>query len=243
MPRLGASRYGNMRRSSNRRRRMFRRRRPTLARRVTRISRVLRALPRPERKHMDTFGTSIALLNNFVPANCIFPCRNISQGDSDFGERVGDQISLSSYTLNMNLQLDATQAYDIVTVTVLQFKSNPDGATSQTSFVNMYYNSATDNSLYNPLALVDWDNFGSFRLLYKKSFNLTPNAAIGATPATASAGQRVTVKIKFPKVGKLVQFFNNGSVPSKNELFVLLTSRSDSITTCQYTDRLVYTDA
>jgi len=222
---------------------MSRRRRPSLAGRVARLTRRVRAIPRPEKKHWDTFGTDLAVRNDFIPASCIFPCRNITQGDSDFGERIGDKISLSSYLLNFNFNLLATISYEIVRITVLQFKHNPDGATSQSSFVNMYFNSTTDNTAYNPLALVDWDNNASFRKLFDKTYNLAGTVAVGSTPAVAQSGRKVSIRIRFPKVAKIVQYFNNGSVPCANELFVLVSSRADSTVTAQYTERLVYTDA
>lgn len=231
------------RRFTGRRRTMRRRtRRPSLAGRVTRLTRTVRALPRPERKHVDTLGSTIQLLNNFTTTSCIFPLRNITVGDSDYAERIGDKINLTSYQLNMNLQLTQGVAYDIVRIVVLQFKYNPDTATSNTSFVNMYFNSATDNSVYNPLALVDWDNSGSFRKLYDKTVTVRPNVSVTATPTPAAAGTRHSIRLKFPKVAKSVQYFNSGNIPCRNELFVLIASRSDTSTTMEYTDRLVYVD-
>lgn len=237
------ARRGSRRFSGRRRPRRSAYRRPTLARRVRRLTRTVARLPRVERKHVDTLGATIQLLNNFTPANCIFPLRTITVGDSDYAERIGDKLSMSSYQLNMSLILAQGVAYDIVRIIVLQFKYNPDGATSNTSFVNMYFNSATDNTQYNPLALVDWDNSGAFRKLYDKSITVRPNVSVGATPTPAAAGTKHSLRIRFPKVAKQVQFFNSGFIPCRNELFVLITSRSDTATTMEYTDRLVYTDA
>jgi hypothetical protein len=243
MPRFTGARVRTGRNYRNRR---FRRRRTTtrvpLRRRVARLTRQVRNFPRPELKHVDTFGTQLTLLNNYTPAGCIFPCRNITVGDSDFAERIGDKIRLKSYTLNFNLTLLNGVAWDTVRITVLQFKHNPDAATTPTSFVNMYYNSTTDNSAYNPLALIDWDNNGSFRRLFDRSYNIQAQVAVGSTPAALSQGHTHRIKIKFPKVAEQVQYFGSGSAPSRNELFVLITSGSDTSTVMNFTDRLVYYD-
>lgn len=208
-----------------------------------RLTRTVRNLPRAERKHVDTFGAQINVLNNFTPGTSIFPCRLISPGDSDFGERIGDKITLKSYTLNMLIATAATVPWETLRVAILQYKYNPDAATTPTSFVNMAFNSTTDNTFYNPLALWDWDNAGTFRKLYDKTFSFHATSAVGSTPANSATGRKVTIHIKFPKVAQECRYFNGGTAPSKNEFFVLFTCQGDNGTQVWYTDRLTYTDA
>jgi len=237
-----ARRYASTRRRSVARRRRTTTRRPTLGRRVMRLTRTVRNLPRPERKHMDTFGTTFNILNNFTPGTSIFPCREISPGDSDFGERIGDKITLKSYDLNFYLVNLAGTVWDVVRVIICQFKYNPDAATSNTSFVNMVLNSTTDNGAFNPLGLYDWDNSGTFRILADKSYNIAPVVAIGATPASAELGKKHRIRVKFPKIAQEVRYFGSGVIPSKNELFVIVTSLADNAVAMRYTDRLTYYD-
>lgn len=228
-----------------RRHKNFRIRKLPLAVKVAKLTRQVSAM-KPEQKHYDVFGGTPGVLtysNTLTTANCLFPCRDIVQGDGDFGERIGDKIRITSWYLTFNLLLQAPTVYDIARITIVQFKTNSDGATAQASFINQYFNSSSAASTYQPLALLDWDNRGSFRTLYDKSFNLTSALAGGASPAALSTGKRITIKIVPPKVGREVTYFNGSSTPCKNEIFAIFQSRSNAATTVmEYNTRLVYTD-
>lgn len=217
----------------------------TLTNKVKKLTNIVNAR-KPERKHYDVFGNNpgtLAFSNTLTVTNCLFPCRDITQGDGDFGERIGDKIRVESYYLTFNLLLQAPTVYDIARITVVQYKSNADGATSALTFMNQYFNSTSAGTTYQPLALVDWDNMSSFRTLYDRTFNLTSALAGGASPAALSTGKRVTIKIIPPKVGKEITYFAGTTVPSKNEIFVICQSRSNaSVTIMEYNSRFIYTD-
>lgn len=218
----------------------------TLTDKVATLTKIVTAR-KPERKYVDIFGGTPGILtfsNTLTTSNCLFPLRDITVGNTDFGTRIGDKIRVESWYLTFNLLLQAPTVYDIARITVVQYKSNPDGATAQASFINQYFNSASAASTYQPLSLVDWDNMADFRTLYDKTFNLTSALAGGASPAALSTGKRVTIKVIPPKVGKDITYFGGGSIPSTNEIFAIFQSRSNAGTTVmEYNSRLIYTDA
>lgn len=221
----------------------YRFRRPGLANKVKKLQKVVNRM-KPETKHYDIPGGISIPINNNVGAtgtSNIMPLVPITQGMSDYGERIGDQIRLKRLYINGAFVLNSGLSYSPVRVTIFYDKYNPDAAVAPVTVQNEYFQSAVDNTGYMPYALRDWDNSASFHTIYDKTFMLKPTTAVGS-PADESGSARL-FRLSLPLKGKLVQYFNNGTGVCRNQLYVVFTTIADANVTFTGVWRITYTDA
>lgn len=216
--------------------RTTRRRKVSLTRKVKRLARRVRQFA-PEIKHMD--ATSSQTFNNDFSA-IDFPLRSITQGVTDFGERIGDKIHLRSILVRMNIDLGAgfgTLPYRII---VFAFKNNPDAITTSAATIgNLFMASTNANTNLAQLAVVDWDNHKSFELLYDRKGVVEPSN-IGATTPNV---RWLQFKIPLPASRRSIEWIASGTTPVHNDIGVMFLGQQDSGLTARTQYRITYTDA
>lgn len=208
---------------------------PTLARQVAVIKRTLRTV-KPEVKYYRTYGTQYL----YQAGTLITPLKNITQGLSDYGNRVGDKIMLKNFKFRSLVELATAIPYANVRYILFQFKSNPDNVTSTAStIINFIAESATNNTTYFPFCFMDWDNKSAFRILKDTGPIVINNPNVGA----GAYAREINVNVSFKGPSKAVEYFGGGTSIAKNELFLLCISNYASASINQLYDyQLSYTD-
>lgn len=215
-------------------RRRFHRKKTTLAKKVAKLSKLVK-ISKPEIKHFDLSATVGPLTNN--PTIYVSPLSNIVQGSGDFQNRIGDKINVKSLRFRTCLSLAAgAVGGQRVRVLAFLFRRNPDAITTTFSTViNLYLSSTTMNTTLAPMAWIDWDNKGSFKTLMDKSVILNN--------VDATIARKYKMDFNVPLKGTKVDYVNNGSTMSKNEIYVCWISENDTGVDLQYQYRVEYTDA
>jgi len=208
---------------------------PTLKRQVAIINKLVKQ-QKPELKHYDVGSTGVSIDNN--PTFALTPCRNISNGTTDFGTRVGDKILQKAFKVKAQLFLAAASTVgERVRVFAFIYKKNPDQVVSTwATVVNLYLSSTTMNTSTAPFAFLDWDNHSSFKTLYDKTHTLN------VQDSTAAYVKNIDFTIKIPSRYQKVSYVASSAAPSDNELYVGVVSTTDTLVTMAYNTRYYYTD-
>lgn len=208
-------------------------RRNVLLARVNKIAKMVRAA-KPELKYAWNYA-STAITND--PTAGIFPHRSITQGLTDVGSRVGDDIKSKRFTCTGALQLPALSNGQVFRAIAFIYKKNPDAiTTSFATIINLYLESTTMNTSYAPYAFMDWDNHGDFATLYDRTVVINPSDSAYTTL------KKFNFSFNIPKKYENCVYANGGTYPSENELVIAFVSSGDSVVTYNYTWRLSYTD-
>jgi len=207
---------------------------PTLTRQVAIIKKLVHK-QKPELKYYDVASTGNTVDN--LPSYSITPYRNITQGTSDFANRIGDQIRVSSLhfkTIWTNTAVYGSRARIFAFI----YKRNPDQVVSSWStIVNLYLSSAYMNTTSAVLAERDFDNRASFVTLYDKT-RIIPTATL----ATGYSALNWDFSLRIPQKYQLVQYVNAGTAVAMNELFIGFIQENDTAIACANHYRMYYTD-
>lgn len=207
---------------------------PTLKRQVAIIKKLVQAA-KPELKYSWNYNN--VTIDN-LPTSFVFPYRTISQGTTDLGNRIGDDIMVKKCKFTGWLDLPAGSNAQIFRFIAFIFKKNPDGVTSSFStIINLYLESTNMNTVQAPNAFMDWDNHSSFVTLYDKK--------VAINPSTSDKGTKrvFDVSLSIPAKYQHVAYANGGTTPAENELVIAFLSDNDNIVYYTYTFKVSYTDA
>lgn len=221
-------------------RRFLRRRRNNFVKTVRKFMRN----NRPEVKHLDVAAGANLSINNDAGTtgnSNILPLSTITQGTSDFGQRIGDQIRLKKFILRGMLTNAAGQPSVPIRCVVFFDKSNPDATVSTISRINQFFQSQPDNTAFAPFALYDWDNRSGFQVIYDKIVWVRSTVSTGSTPSAATSSRMFNLNLNLKN--KLVQYFNNSQDIAKNQMYIVFYTQTDGNATLSYTWRVTYTDA
>lgn len=211
-----------------------RKRKATLTSKVAKLAKMVKAV-KPELKYAWNYA-STAITND--PTAGIFPHRSITQGLTDVGNRVGDDIKSKRFICNGALQLPSLSNGQVFRAIAFVFKKNPDAiTTSFATIINLYLESTTMNTSYAPYAFMDWDNHSTFATLYDKTVVINPSDSAYTTL------KKFNFSFSIPKKYENTVYANGGVYPSENELVIAFISSGDSVVTYNYTWRLSYTDS
>lgn len=222
-------------------RKRFRRRhyKKSLAQKVYALAKTVKKT-RPELKWAEATATQATF--NYA-GSISQPLTTISQGTADFGNRVGDTISLQSIRLDFIFQHQSTAFGQVNRIIVFQYKSNPDGAIGVASYINLLLHSADLSTARAPLAPYDHDNRSDFRVLYDKVMAINYSSSPGTSASNNTQMTHKRIHIKLPMAARKVQYFNAGTSLTKNELCILVLSDQSTNQYYTYTCTMYYTDA
>ena len=188
-----------------------------------------------ETKHYRIDGIGALPDNN--PTLAIRPYPNVTQGLLDYGNRVGDKITVKYVRFKSTWELGAGFAPRVGRVIAFIMKSNPDGiAVAWSTIYNLFMESAYSNTVNIVNSNQDYDNRQNFHVLYdeKRTFNLDE--------ATLSKQIVWDVSMKIPQKYQTVQYFGGGTTVSRNELFIALISNVDGGLSINYLTEFYYSD-
>lgn len=208
--------------------------RNTLAKKVATLTKKVNIL-KPELKHYDATALATTINNN--PTFAILPTRQIVNGTSDFGQRVGDKILQKQFKFRGDMYLAFGSPGQRVRFIAFIYKRNPDQVVSPfATVINLYLASATMDTVAAPLAFLEWDNNKSFMTLYDKTH------IINGDDAALSKLKSVDFTVNIPKSCQQVAFSASTAAPTQNELYVCAISSSDTVTSINYNYRYTYVD-
>lgn len=188
-----------------------------------------------ESKHFRVAGLGALPDNNPTLAIRHYP--NISQGDIDYGNRIGDKITMKRVTFRSVWEHGAGYSGRVGRIVVFVMKDNSDGIASAWSTIwNLYSESTYANSLNVVNAGHDYDNRGNFVTLYDKTMCFNPDIADKAKV------YKWDFSLTIPPRLQNVQYFAGGVTVVKNELFIALLQDSDTGLSVNYVSEVFYTD-
>lgn len=200
------------------------------------VKRVAKLYKNIETKHYRIDGLGALPDNN--PTLAIRPYPNITQGVTDYGSRIGDKINVKYLRFNSVWELGAGEYARTARIIVFSMKNNPDGIASAWSTIwNLYMESTYANSVNIVNGVRDWDNRKNFVTHYdvKRTLNKTADS-------DASQDFKWDFTVKIPVSCQNVQYFNNSTAVTKNELFIALLQDTDSALSINYVTEFFYSD-
>lgn len=214
--------------------------RKPLAAKVATLAKQVR-LRKPEIKWSE--ATATAATFNYA-GSLSQPLTGISQGTTDFGTRVGDELTLTSFRLRMVFTMSGTTYGQTNRVVVAQLKSNPDGSTiSAASYLNLIMHSADLSTARATIATLDKDNRGWFRILADKTFTMNYSSSPGTSATNNYQLKHIDIPVRLPKAARVVSYYNGTSAVTKNEIVIMVFSDTSVTQTYTYTCRMGYYDA
>jgi hypothetical protein len=214
-------------------RRSFKSRKSPLKKLAKKVNKLYKAV---ETKHYRVSGLGALPDNN--PTLAIRPYPSITQGLSDYGERVGDKVNVKYLKFKSVWELGAGHGTRTGRIIVFIMKNNPDGiATAWSTIWNLYMESAYANGVNIVNGNVDHDNKANFVTLYDKKRIFNNNG-----DTTLSSGFNWDVYVKIPTKNQSVQYYNNSTAISKNEIFVALVQDTDNALSINYVTEFFYSD-
>lgn len=229
-----------MRRTAYRKfRRTYKRKyKKSLAAKVAKIQRTL-TIRKPENKWAES-NNNVASFNY---SGALAQPMGISQGSADFGNRIGDEITLTSFTLKMIFTMSGTTFGQTNRVVVAQLKNNPDGGSiSSASYLNLIMHSADIGTARATMATLDKDNKGWFRILADKVFTMNYSSSPGTSASNNYQIKYLKVPVKLPQAARTVQFYNGTSSITKNEIVIMVFSDTSTSQTFSSVIRIGYYD-
>lgn len=192
---------------------------------------------KPELKYAQPTTTISATVN--YGGAILAPYRYIAQGTGDANTRIGDKIRATGLQMRMSFFFPATLSNTVYRVVAFIYKHNPDNVIVNTNTIlNMYMDSLYHNTSQAPLFLRDFDNRFAFKTLYDRTFSYSKDTT------TVPANKPHQLRLKIPAKYAQINYFQGGTQPNRNELFILLINdKSASDLFCDWNFRLTYTDA
>lgn len=143
---------------------------------------------------------------------------SISQGAADYGNRIGDKISMSQIKLNYTIFYPAGAASlpsACVRVMVIQYLRSDNAPSSAELFRQS--NVVSGGGMYSAYSFRNRDYMKFYHVLYDRRHIVdTNNAAATAVPSTYRVDRAVTVPLK--KLQKVIQY-TGGGTQSTNPVF------------------------
>lgn len=217
----------------------FKRKTKKLAKKIAKLSKVVKSIM-PETKWAEYNSTtaSATYAGDIQSLNA-----GIAQGLGDFGNRIGDEITMKGVRLRLNATWN--YAYPInYRIILFQYLNDPDGATSTASMINLLLHSTNLSTINAAMTAYDHDNRSSFKVWYDKVFTFNP---LTLTSANANPGQQRfhTINLRFKPGSKFarVKYFNAGTTTTKNELFFIVLPDNTGTLYYNWNSCLYYTDS
>lgn len=199
-----------------------------------------------ELKHADMVITPGSLINDFsLVANTegqFSPYKLITQGITDFGNRIGDKITAKYVDFNVVFDLLANVHRAAVRVlVVVQKHTIPSSEFDNPIDVGPLYQLAafSNNQRFLNAPRV-WDNKSAFVTLYDKI--LFPSRATGSEASTQEPVLYFRKRIKIPSSCQQVIFHNNQNTINKNQLWIFCLTAQDNEMEVTGSMRVAYTD-
>lgn len=207
---------------------------------IQKISRALKAI-QPETKWAEY--QDAAAVANYSGTIVSFNV-GLTQGTGDYGNRVGDTLTMKGLRLRLQPNTIAFNNSVIYRIIVFQYLNDPDGATSTASLTNLLMHSAQIGMSLAPSAPYDHDNRSSFKIHYDKTFTFNVGALTTANVNPGSSRHHI-INIPFKQGSKYakVQYYSAGTTTTKNELFMLVLTDSATNMAIPYVGHLYYTDS
>lgn len=206
-------------------------------RQITRIVKKLNAT-KPETKWAEYSSTVYPDYNGSLTSFNV----GLTQGTGDFGNRVGDSLTMKGLRLRLNCFWDAA-ATTVYRIILFQYLEDPDGATSSASITNLLLHSTQVGNALAPFAPYDHDNRTSFKVWYDKIHSFSPQA-LTSTNTNIGQCRPHEIDIRFKEGSKFakVKYYAAGTTTTHNELFMLIISNSATTLTVPYCAHLYYID-
>lgn len=220
------------------RRRAKQHRKKTLAKKVAFLAKIVRG-NKPEIKWSEATANGASFNYN---GSISQPLTGISQGYTDYNQRVGDSLTVKSMKIQMYFTMSGTTTGQINRVIVFQIKHNPDGAIGVASYINLVLHSTDVGTSFAPLALYDHDNRDSYRILHDSSFVMNYSSSPGTSASNNTQFHRKFINVKIPAVGRTIEYYNAGTTITKNEICILVISNSSTNQNYSYTCQTLYGD-
>jgi len=189
-----------------------------------------------ETKHYRTTGLGALPTNN--PTLAILPYENISQGDDDYGTRIGDKLTSSFVKFKSTWSLGAGFASTTARIVAFIYKDIPDGlgAPAAITVWNLYSESTYANGVNIVNANKDYDNRKAFVTLYDKKVDFNVN------DATMPVRKSWDFNLVIPKRYQQVQYINASLVRTRNDLYIFLIAENDTGFSVNYVCENYYSD-
>jgi len=157
-----------------------------------------------EQKYWEISGLGALPTND--PSLAVRPYGTITQGDGDYGERVGDVLSVSSVNFHTTWNLAAGVAGRKCRIVAFVYKHNPDAVITPTATIwNLCMDSAQANSINVVNSFKDHDNNKSFSIVYDKSF------VMNASDSAVITSKSINFTVRIPKKYQQVQYVAAGT--------------------------------
>lgn len=206
-------------------------------RQITRIVRKLNAT-KPETKWAEYSATLAPDYNGSLVSFNV----GLTQGTGDFGNRVGDSLTMKGLRLRLNAYWNAA-ATTVYRIIVFQYLEDPDGATSSASITNLLLHSTQVGTNLAPFAPYDHDNRTSFKVWHDKVYSHSP-LTLTSTNTNPGQARPHEIDIRFKEGSKFakVKYYAAGTTTTHNELFMLIISDSATALSVPYVGHLYYID-
>lgn len=189
-----------------------------------------------ETKHFRTTGLGALPTNN--PTLAILPYENISQGDDDYGTRIGDKMTSSFIKFKSTWTLGAGFVGTTARIVAFIYKDTPDGLASPSAITvwNLYAESAYANGVNIVNGNKDYDNRKAFVTLYDKKVDFNPSES------TLSYRKSWDFNLVIPKRYQQVQYSAASLVRTRNDLYIFLIAENDTGFSVNYVCENYYSD-
>lgn len=196
-----------------------------------------------ETKYSD--NTAINITPDDNGSTGLTPYRGVDDAVTDLNSRVGDKITIKSYTIRGFMYMN-TGSIDtgVLRIVAFIYKGSPDAQNNGIqTVVNQFLDGTTSNTGYFPYSFKDWDNRSNYVVVYDKTHVIQPTVAVSAG-TTAGVMKKVwNINIKIPKRYQNIQYSAGTTNPIRNDLYVAFISDGTSGMGYSGQSRLTYTDA
>lgn len=209
------------------------------AAKVRTLAKVVRTIM-PEVKYSDMFSVSQYFQNTPTSAYVIQPLSNITQGDSDVNNRIGDTIHLKymrikgSFINNDTIPLNCR-------IIVVKVKQNIESLLTGASVGNAIMESAYSTTVNAVEAPYDNDNSGGIVKLADRRYVINPSVSAGNAATVWPQVRPFSMNIK---LNCKSEFLQGGTTSTKNGIFIFfISSGYSAYQYCTYVIRTTYLDS
>lgn len=222
------------------RKRRFSKRKKSLSKRVKKVERAVRRA-RPEVKYVE-YAQGVQLFDWTGTSSYVTDLMaGISQGTTDYGERIGDRIRVLGMMIKMTLYNNSTYQF-IGRIVVFKLKDNPDAIISTASLGNLVLESAVLGTSNAVNAFRDFDNAGAFTILWDKPFVVNVGGTSGSSGTAIPTARHIRhyIRCNFD-----VQYKAATSYTTKNGLYImfLADTANTNVHYAAYNARIYYVDS
>lgn len=202
------------------------------AEQALRICRYVQFRDKPELKHIDVSGSSIAITPTTSPT--VYDIGTDIVSGSGYNDRIGDRVRLVNLNFRFQLGSALTGVLDDLCRLVIFKVKEPKGVAQTLSDI-IQTNTAVTN-VYSPLR---WDTRANFTILYDKVYRLN-----NADTSGSSYALRYNYKVNIPLHGSIMKFQGDSATVNDNNLFFFIVGNNASPNNPSWSFyyRLTYTD-